>query len=183
VRLSILLTLLLAMTPVCVMADELSIEDDMGELPKAVSEAIYREEGKGLQVDEDDPAQGKCELMGKRVNLGGGKSAYFATTKEVCHWGANIGPMWLVLAEPRPAVVLGYSGVLLEQQKERHNGLPDFIAVAGTAGWSTRTWLRYDGKQYVGVKGETCTTQGEGTAKCTPMKMRKRGSAAEGGSR
>jgi hypothetical protein len=165
----IFLAALIFVIPVPVRADDYFVEDDMmTELPKQVSEVIYNTEGKNLLVDFRNPKSGPCKLIGKPIDLvPSTKSGYFATTANACNWGAATGPIWLVLKERRPVVVLSYGGASLALEKQMQNGLPNIVISAGTAGWSTKTWFRYDGAKYIESKSEQCTAQEDSSFKCS----------------
>ena len=161
-RPSVFLVTILAITPALVRADVFSVEDDtMTALPKQVAEAIYNTEGKKL-ADFRQPKNGLCKLIGMRVDLVlGTKSAYFTTTGNACNWGAAIGPIWLVLADPQPVVVISDGGQALSLEKQMQNGLPNIIITAAAASWSQKSWWKYDGTKYVKSKEELCSAPPE----------------------
>jgi len=166
-RLTVLLVALITMMPAFASADDLSVEDDtMADLPKQISEAIQHAEGANLK-DAIHFKSGFCKLIGKPVDLGqGAQPAYFVTTANACNWGAAVGPIWLVLNEPHPVVVLSYGGATMTLEKKGQNGFPNIVISAGTAGWTQKSWWTYDGERYVKTKEEICSVQEDTSFKC-----------------
>jgi hypothetical protein len=170
-RPSAFFAVLLTLTPVFASADDFYIEDDsMTELPMQVAKAIQNAEGEKLK-DARQPENGFCKLIGKPIDLGRGKKpGYFVTTADACNWGAALGPIWLVVNESQPVVVLSSSGAALVLKKQVQHGLPNVVISAGTAGWTQKSWWKYDGARYIKAKEEICTAEDDGTFKCKPAK-------------
>jgi hypothetical protein len=173
-RLSLVLVTLLVAIPVVASSEELfSVEDgSLAQLPKQISDAIYQADSKNL-TDFVRPQNGRCNLIGMRIKFGqDAKPAYFATTANACNWGAAIGPIYLVLAEPHPTVILSDGGQAIGVDKESHNGLPDLVISASAANWSQKSWWKFNGAKYVKDKEEICSgSPDEGvTLQCKTIK-------------
>lgn len=103
-----------------------------------------------IRADPSHPGA-NCSFVGAPVDLSTDRAVrgYVATTADVCDWGAAVGPIWLIVATPKPAVVLADTGYSLRLGSHASNGLLDATVTAATAGWSLADSWAYDGTRYV----------------------------------
>jgi hypothetical protein len=91
-----------------------------------------------------------CNPVGKAIDLG--RPAYVFTTSDACNWSVSMGPIWIAVTQPRPAVVLFAMGNSLNVVDEVRNGMKSVVIGAGTAGWSRNQRWDFDGEKYVMVE-------------------------------
>lgn len=114
--------------PMNVYANDLlsySIEDkDLTPVPESIDKAIR-------QVEADKFSE--CKFIGKKITGTSNDTLYFATTADVCNWGAYLGPIWVV---ENDRVLVKEASYLVEVVGDDY--YPDFKISGGSAGHS---WL------------------------------------------
>lgn len=136
----------MAMAPVVAIAEDFVIEDEsLRALPRPIEMAVRG--SKGFESRS-------CKLIGKAVDLSGQGAApgFIVTTADGCDWGAALGPIWVVRNGAQPMTVLAHGGYTLTLGKPVKSGLRAITITAETAGMTSKSLWKFDGKRYVKVK-------------------------------
>lgn len=128
-------------------ADGFGAEDDnLTPLPPAALQAVRAH---ALATDYRECAAGG--FIGAAVDLGGSgrKTDWIAKTSDSCAWGASSVVIWVLKQEGIGyRVVLYGGGQALTLGDAKSHGLRDLDIVSATAGHYSKSYFRFDGKEY-----------------------------------
>jgi hypothetical protein len=139
-------------------ADGFGAEDEnLQPLPTAALKAIRMH---ALTTDYRECATG--EFVGSSVDLTGSghKTDWVAKTADSCAWGASSVVIWVLKREGAGyRVVLFNGGQALMLMDTKSHALRNLEIVAATAGHYSKSYFRFDGKEYRTFKSREVNLQ------------------------